>query len=651
MSFVQFSKVSLAFGDRDILKDVSINLSRGTKAALAGANGSGKTTLMKVLAGIIHPDSGERAVQKETQISYLPQSGIVHKGKSLAAEADSAFQRGYELEAELEAIGDALVKKPTNTKVLLHRHQEIHEELEQMLWYRRDALVEQILLGLGFERSDFSRSVEEFSGGWQMRIALAKVLLEDPDILLLDEPTNYLDLEARNWLEQFLQNFPGGFLLVSHDRYFLDTTVNEVYEIFSGSLKPYAGNYSKYEKQREVEIEGLLARYAQQQEEIKKLEDFIRRFGAKATKAAQAQERQKMLDKMERIEIPENLKQIRFRFPPAPHSGQIVLDLEGIGKTYDGEKWILKELSLVIEKGERFVIAGRNGAGKTTLLRILSGEDANFEGSFRLGSGVNIGYFSQDNAEKIRGEKSILESLEEECPLDLVPKARDLLASFLFRGDDVYKSLDVLSGGEKSRLALLRLLLKPVNLLILDEPTNHLDLHSKDVLLSALSDFGGTILFVSHDRGFIESLATKVLELKEGKQRVFPGDYRYYLEKIEAENTLSENYVQQKKGEDKAQGKIESKEEKNPGQLSWEESKRRRSEMRKLEKDLEILLEKIASFEEQLAVLHENLSKPEVYMDGDKSKKIQEEITTIEKKLEDAHLVWEDLEIKRESLL
>jgi ATP-binding cassette subfamily F protein 3 len=651
MSFVQFSKVSLAFGDRDILKDVSINLSRGTKAALAGANGSGKTTLMKVLAGIIHPDSGERAVQKETQISYLPQSGIVHKGKSLAAEADSAFQRGYELEAELEAIGDALVKKPTNTKVLLHRHQEIHEELEQMLWYRRDALVEQILLGLGFERSDFSRSVEEFSGGWQMRIALAKVLLEDPDILLLDEPTNYLDLEARNWLEQFLQNFPGGFLLVSHDRYFLDTTVNEVYEIFSGSLKPYAGNYSKYEKQREVEIEGLLARYAQQQEEIKKLEDFIRRFGAKATKAAQAQERQKMLDKMERIEIPENLKQIRFRFPPAPHSGQIVLDLEGIGKTYDGEKWILKELSLVIEKGERFVIAGRNGAGKTTLLRILSGEDANFEGSFRLGSGVNIGYFSQDNAEKIRGEKSILESLEEECPLDLVPKARDLLASFLFRGDDVYKSLDVLSGGEKSRLALLRLLLKPVNLLILDEPTNHLDLHSKDVLLSALSDFGGTILFVSHDRGFIESLATKVLELKEGKQRVFPGDYRYYLEKIEAENTLSENYVQQKKGEDKAQGKIESKEEKNPGQLSWEESKRRRSEIRKLEKDLEILLEKIASFEEQLAVLHENLSKPEVYMDGDKSKKIQEEITTIEKKLEDAHLVWEDLEIKRESLL
>lgn len=651
MSFVQFSKVSLAFGDRDILKDVSINLSRGTKAALAGANGSGKTTLMKVLAGIIHPDSGERAVQKETQISYLPQSGIVHKGRSLAAEADSAFQRGYELEAELEAIGDALVKKPTNTKVLLHRHQEIHEELEQMLWYRRDALVEQILLGLGFERSDFSRSVEEFSGGWQMRIALAKVLLEDPDILLLDEPTNYLDLEARNWLEQFLQNFPGGFLLVSHDRYFLDTTVNEVYEIFSGSLKPYAGNYSKYEKQREVEIEGLLARYAQQQEEIKKLEDFIRRFGAKATKAAQAQERQKMLDKMERIEIPENLKQIRFRFPPAPHSGQIVLDLEGIGKTYDGEKWILKELSLVIEKGERFVIAGRNGAGKTTLLRILSGEDANFEGSFRLGSGVNIGYFSQDNAEKIRGEKSILESLEEECPLDLVPKARDLLASFLFRGDDVYKSLDVLSGGEKSRLALLRLLLKPVNLLILDEPTNHLDLHSKDVLLSALSDFGGTILFVSHDRGFIESLATKVLELKEGKQRVFPGDYRYYLEKIEAENTLSENYVQQKKGEDKAQGKIESKEEKNPGQLSWEESKRRRSEMRKLEKDLEILLEKIASFEEQLAVLHENLSKPEVYMDGDKSKKIQEEITAIEKKLEDAHLVWEDLEIKRESLL
>lgn len=652
MSFVQFSKVSLAFGDRDILKDVSINLSRGTKAALAGANGSGKTTLMKVLAGIMPSDTGERALQKETRVSYLPQSGIVHKGKNLIEEADSAFQFGYELEKEYEAIGEALSKNPAKTEMLLHRHHEIQEQLEEMQWYRRDALVEQILLGLGFERKDFERKVEEFSGGWQMRIALAKVLLESPDILLLDEPTNYLDLEARNWLESFLQNFTGGFLLVSHDRYFLDTTVTEVYEIFSGNLKRYAGNYSQYEKIREVEIESLLASYAQQQEEIKKLEDFIRRFGAKATKAAQAQERQKMLDRMEKIEIPENLKRIHFRFPPSPHSGKIVLDIENLGKTYDGKRWVLKELSLIVEKSERLVIAGKNGAGKTTLLRIISGEDSDFEGSFRLGSGVSVGYFSQDNAEKICGEKSILETMEDECPIDLVPKMRDLLASFLFRGDDVYKSLNVLSGGEKSRLALLRLLLKPINLLILDEPTNHLDLQSKDVLLKALKDFGGTVLFVSHDRGFIESLATKVLELKEGKNRVFPGNYLYYQEKIleesaKADGILRENsdFTEEKTKED---FQILQKNEKQ-AQTSWEEGKKRRSEKRKLEKEVEKIEEEISVCEKSLKNYHEEISKPENYMDGEKSKAIQDEIFLLENKLEKLHEAWEKTAMELEA--
>lgn len=652
MSFVQFSKVSLAFGDRDILKDVSINLSRGTKAALAGANGSGKTTLMKVLAGIMPSDTGERALQKETRVSYLPQSGIVHKGKNLIEEADSAFQFGYELEKEYEEIGEALSKNPAKTEMLLHRHHEIQEQLEEMQWYRRDALVEQILLGLGFERKDFERKLEEFSGGWQMRIALAKVLLESPDILLLDEPTNYLDLEARNWLESFLQNFTGGFLLVSHDRYFLDTTVTEVYEIFSGNLKRYAGNYSQYEKIREVEIESLLASYAQQQEEIKKLEDFIRRFGAKATKAAQAQERQKMLDRMEIIEIPENLKRIHFRFPPSPHSGKIVLDIENLGKSYDGKRWVLKELSLIVEKSERLVIAGKNGVGKTTLLRIISGEDSDFEGSFRLGSGVSVGYFSQDNAEKICGEKSILETMEDECPIDLVPKMRDLLASFLFRGDDVYKSLNVLSGGEKSRLALLRLLLKPINLLILDEPTNHLDLQSKDVLLKALKDFGGTVLFVSHDRGFIESLATKVLELKEGKNRVFPGNYLYYQEKILEESAKADGVLRENSDltEEKTKDDFQSlqKNEKQ-AQTSWEEGKKRRSEKRKLEKEVEKIEEEINFCEKSLKNYHEEISKPENYMDGEKSKAIQDEIFLLENKLEKLHEAWEKTAIELEA--
>ena len=537
MSFVQFSKVSLAFGDRDILKDVSINLSAGTKAALTGANGSGKSTLMKVLAGLVTADSGDRAFEKGTRIGYLPQSGIVHTGCTLKEEADKGFQFGYDLVAEMEQIAEQLTspQKTSAQDKLLERHHEIQEKLEEIDWYRKDVIAQQILIGLGFELSDLERRVEEFSGGWQMRIALAKALLAKPDILLLDEPTNYLDIEARSWLEQFLKDFKGGFLLVSHDRYFLDVTINEVYELFNGNLNRYPGNYSHYEKVREVELESLIARYEIQQEEIRKLEDFIRRFGYKATKAAQAQERQKMLDKMERIEIPETLKKIHFTFPPAPHSGRLVVTLENLNKTWISENYenhVIKDLDLVIENGDRLVVAGRNGAGKSTLLRIISGNDADFSGTVKLGSGVSIGYFSQDNAETLKGSMSILEFLEAESPLELIPKLRDMLGAFLFRGDDVFKSIDVLSGGEKSRLALLRILLKPVNLLILDEPTNHLDLHSKDVLLKALKDFGGTVIFVSHDRGFIESLANRVLELKPGEAKVFPGDYKYYLEQI-----------------------------------------------------------------------------------------------------------------------
>ncbi|MCR4713977.1 MAG: ATP-binding cassette domain-containing protein, partial [Treponemataceae bacterium] len=594
MAFVQFSKVSLAFGDRDILKNVSVNLSAGSKAALTGANGSGKSTLMKVMAGLMECDSGDRAVQKDCRIGYLPQSGIVHHGCTLLEEADRAFSYGYSLHNEMEDIGAKLAEDPNSpgAMALLERQHEIITWLEESGWNRRDVLARQTLEGLGFKPEDMERSVEEFSGGWQMRIALAKVLLEKPDILLLDEPTNYLDIEARDWLEKFLHDYTGGFLLVSHDRYFLDVTINEVYELFNGDLKRYAGNYTHYEQVRAVELQTLMARYEQQQEEIQKLEDFIRRFGYKATKAAQAQERQKMLDKIlaEKIEIPETLKKIHFSFPPAPHSGRLVLTAEGIGKTYrisgasgaagaaissaagnvasaavaGGSRGgcnpagggsgasgaptvsvgigavdsgaaheVLRDLNLVVENGDRLVVVGRNGAGKTTLLRILAGQDTDFTGSFRLGAGVSVGYFSQDNAETMNGSQSMLEMLESEAPLELIPKLRDMLGAFLFRGDDVYKAIDVLSGGEKSRLALLRLLLRPVNLLILDEPTNHLDMHSKDVLLSALRDFGGTVIFVSHDRGFIESLATRVLELTPCHSREFPGTYGYYMEQLE----------------------------------------------------------------------------------------------------------------------
>ena len=647
MAFVQFSQVSLAFGDRDILKNVTINLQTGSKVALTGANGAGKSTLIKILAGITKPDSGNRAVQKETRVVYLPQSGLTHHGCSLKEEADKAFEFGYEMQRQIDSIGEQLQKGEGNTDSLVLQQAELIQKLEDSQWYRREAACESVLLGLGFSRSDFEKRTEEFSGGWQMRIALAKALMQNPDILLLDEPTNYLDIEARGWLEQFLQNFKGGFLLVSHDRYFLDVTINEVFELFNGELKRYPGNFSHYEKVREVELKTLIAEYEQQQQEINKLEDFITRFGYKATKAAQAQEYQKKLDKMVRIEIPESLKKIHFTFPPAPHSGRLVLRMNDICKSYDGSKNVLNHLDLVLENSQRLVVAGKNGAGKSTLLRIIAGVDSDFSGEIIPGAGVKIGYFSQDNAETIKGKETILEYLEARAPLELIPKLRDMLGAFLFRGDDVYKSLDVLSGGEKSRIALLQLLLSPVNLLVLDEPTNHLDIHSKDVLLTALKDFGGTVIFVSHDRGFIEQLATVVLELKPGEFKYFPGDYVYYLEQTEASSNQqnlnekatdnSNQNLDKKNGGNVAQ-KVESKSE---SKLSWEEQKKRESERRKIEKKVSRLEEEIENLENKKNELETKLSNPEIYSNGEKAKAVQKEIEEIASQIEIVTLEWE----------
>ena len=648
MAFVQFSKVSLAFGDRDILKDVSVNLQTGTKAALTGANGAGKSTLIKIMAGISTPDSGERITQKDARIAYLPQSGLVHHGCSLKEEADKAFEYGYIMQKQIDELGEAMKNSPDNAEKLAVTQSELLTKLNESGWYRREVLAEQVLLGLGFSREDFTKQTDAFSGGWQMRIALAKALMCEPDILLLDEPTNYLDIEARNWLEKFLQEFHGGFLLVSHDRYFLDHTINEVYELFNGDLKRYPGNFTHYEEVRKVELDTLIAQYEQQQQEIQHLEDYIRRFGAKATKAAQAQERQKMLDKIVRIEIPENLKKIHFSFPAAPHSGQLVLTMDKICKNYGGPN-VINNLDFVLEKGERLVVAGRNGAGKSTLLRVLAGVDSNFTGSVKLGSGVSIGYFSQDSAEKITGSETILERLENEAPLELVPKMRDMLGAFLFRGDDVFKSINVLSGGEKSRIALLELLLKPVNLLILDEPTNHLDMHSKDVLLDALKDFGGTVIFVSHDRGFIEDLATKVLELHPGSYRTFPGDYKYYMQRLEDEaNGIVSSSAESGSQKKNASQSAPVEEKASATKLSWEEQKKAQSERRKLEKEVEKIETQIAEAEGKKSELENQMANPDVYSNGEKAKAVQKQIDDINALLDKLNAAWEEAAEKLE---
>ena len=656
MAFVQFSKVSLAFGDRDILKDVSVNLATGSKVALTGANGAGKSTLIKIMAGLVEPDSGQRIVQKDTRIAYLPQSGLTHRGSTLLEEADKAFQFGYKIQEEIEQLGEQLKQNPSNTDFLLERHSLLLSKLEDSGWYRRQSQAESVLLGLGFSREDFSKRTEEFSGGWQMRIALAKALMQNPDILLLDEPTNYLDIEARNWLESFLKNFTGGFLLVSHDRYFLDVTINEVYELFGGNLKSYSGNFSKYEKIRAIELQTLMAEYEKQQAEIAHLEDFIRRFGYKATKAAQAQDRQKALDKIlqNKIEIPESLKKIHFKFPPAPHSGNIVLRMTDIKKSYDGQFNVLDNLELLLEKGERLVVAGHNGAGKSTLLRIVAGVDQNFSGKIELGAGVTIGYFSQDNAETICGSQSVIDYIESIAPLELVPKVRDMLGAFLFRGDDVNKSLDVLSGGEKTRVALLQLLLHPVNLLVLDEPTNHLDMHSKDVLLNALKDFGGTVIFVSHDRGFIQDLATRVLELTPGHFRNFVGDYEYYMQRLSDElsgvvgeynaGTLSSSNlgIRVSNNVSNTNNSVVENSTVSTGALSWEEEKKLQAERRKKEKEVNRLEEEISKVEQKISDLQNQLSNPDVYSNGEKAKAVQNQISELEIQLEKLNVDWEN---------
>ncbi|MDR2363733.1 MAG: ABC-F family ATP-binding cassette domain-containing protein [Spirochaetaceae bacterium] len=655
MAFIQITKTSLAFGDRDILKDISIHLTAGSKAALTGANGSGKSTLMKVIAGDIPADSGERALQKSGRVSYLPQSGILHRGRTLREEAETAYAPALSLLAEMENLGRVLetaVRDDGKTAALLEEHQRLQEEVENSGYYRRDQHISLVLTGLGFSPADPDRQVEEFSGGWQMRIALAKALLENPDILLLDEPTNYLDIEARSWLEGWLRDFSGGYLMVSHDRYFLDVTVKEVYELFQGTLTRYTGNYTAYEEVRRIELESLMARYKAQQEEIAKTEGLIRRFRYKASKAAFAQELIKRLEKMERIEIPESFKKISIAFPPPPHAGRIALTVTGLGKRY-GALRVFSGLDFTLESGEKLVVVGPNGTGKTTLLRILAGSDGDFEGRFQYGAGIAAGYFSQDAAEAMTGAQKVLEFMEAEAPTALIPKVRDMLGSFLFRGDDVYKPISVLSGGEKSRLALLKMLLKPMNLLILDEPTNHLDLYSKDILLDTLKKFAGTIVFVSHDRAFMEALSTKTLEISPGGSgipRLFYGNYGYYLDRRERE-ARGETPADSPPLEGRGTAGVPAAGGKAPASAEQREAaKQRQARIRRLEREEAELLRRVAEAEAEKAGLEACLARPEIYSNGEKVREVQARLREAAAEIDARTREWEELEVKKTTL-
>jgi ATP-binding cassette subfamily F protein 3 len=650
---ITLSGVSLSFGERIILDEVTFTLPRGRRFALYGANGSGKTTLMRVIVGDLPPDGGGVHRDRSTRVSYLPQSGhasALDLSATLYQEAEKAFQSGLGLSEELARVEGELAghrDESPETRRLLERHQELADHLEQSGYARRRERIERVLAGLGFAREEHGRPVGEFSQGWRMRIGLARVLCEQADILLLDEPTNYLDLEARNWLEQFLRETPAGVLVVSHDRWFLDTTADTVAELYGGKLTLYPGSFSDYERRREAELAQSEAAYERQQEEVARMEVFIRRFRYKASKARQVQSRLGQLERLTRIQPPPVQKRIRFHFPDPPHGGNLALRLEGLGKAY-GDKRLFRGLDLELSRGEKLALVGPNGAGKSTLMRLLARQEEPSEGAVVHGAGLSLGYYSPDHPEELSGTQSVLDRMESWAPTHLIPQLRSLLGAFLFRDDEVFKPVGVLSGGEQSRLALLSLLLHPSNCLFLDEPTNHLDLLSKDVLLDALVRYPGTLVFVSHDRYFIEKLATRVLELEGGRARVFPGDYAYYLWRKQKE-AMGQGVLPAKAAAVPQEAPVApiGAELPAPAATAAEtrlQSKQLQGELRRLAREEEGILTELERLAAARRELELALSDGEVYRDGARVKLLVQELEANAKRQEELNARWEAVE-------
>ncbi len=528
---IHVENLSKRYGEKVLLADVSWHVKKRDRIGLTGPNGAGKTTLLKMLAGLEEPDHGSIRMATGTTIGYLPQDGIVHHGRTIRAEVELAFEELLALKEEQHRLEEVLAgasEEDGDLEKLLERYADVTDRFRERGGYEIDAQIAAVLKGLGFSLADQERNTEEFSGGWQMRIALAKLLLARPNLLLMDEPTNHLDLPARNWLEEYMGEYPGSVVLVSHDRFFLDSTIKRITEVGLKTLTDYHGNYSKYVVEHEGRMERLKAAWKRQTEEIEKAEVFINRFRYTATKAKQVQSRIKMLDKVERIEIPPERKKIRFRFPEAPRPGRVVLEAKGVRRAY-GDNVVLRHVDLMIERGDRIALVGPNGAGKSTLMRILAGVDGPSEGIRREGHRVVLDYFAQDQAAELNPTRTVYEEMTASSPTTMVPMIRTILGGFLFEGDDVYKRVAVLSGGERNRLALASMLLRPSNVLLLDEPTNHLDLDSKEVLLEALAEYKGTLIFVSHDRYFVDRLAEKVVEVGGGEAPLYPGGYEDFL--------------------------------------------------------------------------------------------------------------------------
>jgi ATP-binding cassette, subfamily F, member 3 len=533
---IQLSSAGKRFGHKLLFEGADWQVNPRDRIGLVGANGTGKTTLLKILAGRETVEYGSVHSMKGITAGYLPQDGLSLSGRTVFDECMTVFSGLRAMEEEMESLTHRMAEldhQSVEYNEVAERYQRLEHEFVNRDGYAIEAEVGTVLTGLGFHKDDWTRDTSEFSGGWQMRIALAKLLLQKPNLLLLDEPTNHLDLEARNWLEEYLGNYPHAFVLISHDRYFLDVTVSKMVEIWNQKLHFYSGNYDFYLRQKTERRAQLEAAARNQRERIDQLEAFINRFRYQATKAKQVQSRIKELERMERIELPPEERTIHFSFKQPKASGRIVAEAAELAKSY-GNKEVFRNAGFLIERGDRVALVGVNGAGKSTLIKLLAGDEPATAGQLRLGHNVEADYFAQDQYKVLDPESRVLDDLERIAPTSTQTELRNLLGCFLFRDEDVFKRIGVLSGGERNRYALLRLLLHPANFLLLDEPTNHLDLRAKDVLLNALMEYTGTVVFVSHDRYFIDKLATRVFEIGEGEVRVYPGNYEDYLRKKDA---------------------------------------------------------------------------------------------------------------------
>jgi ATP-binding cassette subfamily F protein 3 len=642
--------LGIQLGGEYLFRDVVFTINPGDRVGLVGSNGAGKSTLMKMLIGLQEQDEGRVVTSRHAVIGYLPQEGIVLSNNNLRDEVMTAFKEAMELEQAIEEITGEIGRRHEEAGLpefesLLHDLGELQHRYEAMNGFATAGEVEKILMGLGFSTSDFERSCQEFSGGWQMRIELAKLLLRAPDLLMLDEPTNHLDIESLTWLENFLQRYPGGILVISHDRTFLDRLTNRIFELSLGRLTVYTGNYSSYLEQRKERRLLQQAAFENQQKTIADTEKFIERFRYKATKATQVQSRIKALDRIDRVQAPEpDEASVHFGFPPAPRSGRVVVELEDITKAYD-DKLVLDHVAFALERGEKVAFLGRNGEGKSTLSRIIAGIESYQEGTRTIGHNVSIGYYAQHQAEDLDPKKTVLETLDDVATGEIRTKLRTLLGAFLFQGDDVFKPVGVLSGGEKSRLALTKLLLEPANLLILDEPTNHLDMQSKQVLKNALMKYDGALILVSHDRDFLHGIIGKCFEFKNRAIREHLGGVEEYLERQQSgsiESALGMKAAASAQRNDKAASAIADG-------VDRKEQKRKEAELRNrryaVTKELKTKFQKteseITRLEGEKERIEGALADPATYSDPRKMTMLQNQLADIQKQLAGHYTDWE----------